>query len=260
MSRLKIALAALAIAALHLSTIPRTIWEYDENLFALAVEQFAPLLHHPPPPGSPLHIAAAKVVALFTDPFHALVAVSVVFTLAGFVFWVLAFRAVAGENVALVAALFLYGCPALLVSGMLPQSDTGALALFGAAAWACAVHGTERRSFWIAPLLCALCIGWRLQFSVAIVPMFLVALVMLESWRARVTAVAVFGVGCLLWFVPLVMATGGPGSYWHWLSGQAAYYAAHDADLSRSGLSPAYIALRFLAHPWGPKWLSLPLL
>jgi hypothetical protein len=146
LSRLKIVLATLAVSALQLSTIPRTIWEYDENLFALAVEKFAPLLHHPPPPGSPLHIAAAKLFALFTDPFHALVATSIMATLAGFVIWVYAFRAMADENAALMAALLLYGSPSILMSGMLPQSDPGALALLGLAAWACSVQGAGGRA------------------------------------------------------------------------------------------------------------------
>jgi len=261
LSRLKIVLAAAAIAVLHLASLPRTIWEYDESLFALAVESYRPLLHHPPPPGYPLYIALAKLAALFTDPFRALIAISVVATIAGFVFWVLAFRTIAGENAAIIAALLLFSSPSVLISGVLPQSDAGALALFAAAAWACSIQGAGRRGqAELAALLCALCIGWRLQFSIAVVPMFLVALMLMKTWRDRLAATTVFGVACLAWLVPLVAATGGPESYWKWLSGQAAYYAAHDADLSRSGLSTSHIALRFVAHPWGPKWLSLPLL
>lgn len=248
------ALALGAVVALHAASIPRTIWEYDENLFAMGVERFEPLLHHPPPPGSPLFIGFAKLIP--ADPFHALVATSMLAVLAGVVWFALAFRTISGSGVVgVTAAVLLYTCPALLVSGPLPQADSGALALFGLAMWLCA-----RGNPIAMGLACAAAVGWRLQFSIAVVPMLLAALVPLRSWRERFLAVTAFGAGCLAWFVPLVMAAGGPDSYWRWLSGQASYYARHDSDLSRSGYSPAQLALRFVAHPWGPKWLSIPLL
>jgi hypothetical protein len=247
------ALALLAVAALHFASVPRTIWEYDESFFAYGVERFEPLLHHPPPPGYPLYMGFAKLIP--ADSFTALLVTSIIALLAGLVAWFFAFRELSDERTAVVATALLFGCPALLISGTLPQSDAGAVALFGLAAFACARGNPVAMA-----LACAAAVGWRLQFSIVIVPMFLAAVLMLRTWRTRLIAVAVFGVACLAWFIPLVLAAGGPQSYWHWLSGQAAYYAAHDADLSRSGWSTSYIALRFIAHPWGPKWLALPLL
>lgn len=246
-------MAALVTAALHLSSIPRTIWEYDECFYALGVERFQPLLHHPPPPGVPLYIAFVKLPALFLDPFHALVVTSVIATLLGLIAWFLAFREIHAD--AGFAAILLYTCPALLISGVLPQSDAGALALFGLAALACA-----RGNPYAIAIACAATVGWRPQFAIAVVPMFAVAVLQLRTWRDRIAAVATFSGACLAWLVPLVIATGGPAPFWKWMSGQAAYYAAHDANLSRSGHSLAQIALRFVAHPWGPKWLSIPLL
>jgi hypothetical protein len=279
------AIAFLAVAAVHFAAVPRSIWEFDESLFAAAVERYEPLRHHPPPPGYPLYIGFAKLVALVTpDAFTALLATSVIALLAGFCIFVIAFRAIAsgapasrrldrrrpapppeegrrdaarpaGGDAGVPAALLLYLSPALLISGTLPQSDAGALALLGLAIWGC-----TRERAWLCGMLCAIAIGWRLQLAVAVVPMFLAAVVMMRTWRDRLVAIGAFGVACLAWFVPLVIEAGGPASYWNWLSGQARYYAHHDADLSRSGYSPAQIALRFIAHPWGPKWLSLPLL
>ncbi len=247
------ALALIAVATLHLASVPRTIWEFDESYFAYGVERYEPLQHHPPPPGYPLYMGFAKLLP--GDSFTALLATSILALLAGLAAWFFAFRALSDGRTAVVATVLLYACPALLISGTLPQSDSGAVALFGLAVWACA----RGNPVWMA-IACAATIGWRLQFSIAIVPMFLVAVLLPRNWRARVIAVGVFGAACLAWFVPLVVAAGGPSSYWKWLSGQAAYYAAHDADLSRSGHSMSHIALRFIAHPWGPKWLSLPLL
>ncbi|MFL6245591.1 MAG: hypothetical protein ACJ74H_06175, partial [Thermoanaerobaculia bacterium] len=251
-----VVIALLLVAGLHCTSIPRTFWEYDECLYAAAIEKFEPLLHHPPPPGSPVYIAFAKTVAVVApDTLTAMIATSVLAVAAGFIGFVLAFSAIADRRTGLLAALLLYTCPAVLISGPLPQADSGALALLGFALWACATNRVVA-----AGVLCALCIGWRLQLSIAVVPMLLATIVMMRTWRERAIAVVTFGVTCLMWFVPLVIATGGPMSFWRWMSGQAAYFAAHDADLSRSGQSAAQIALRFIAHPWGPKWLSLPLL
>jgi len=247
----------VAVAAVHFAAMPHSIWEFDESLFAAAVERYEPLRHHPPPPGYPLYIGFAKLAALVTpDAFTALLATSGAAVVVGFLAFVFAFGAIVDLRTGVIASVLLYSGPAVLVSGTLPQSDAGALALLGFALWGC----TRERASWLCGLLCAIAIGWRLQLAIAIVPMFLASVVMMRSWRHRFIAVGVFGLVCLAWFVPLVIEAGGPASYWGWLSGQAKYYAHHDADLSRSGYSAAHIALRFVAHPWGPKWLSLPLL
>jgi hypothetical protein len=249
--------AAIVAGALHLVSVPRTLWEYDEHLFAMAVERYEPLQHHPPPPGAPIYIGFAKLVALVTpDAFHALVVTSLIFLAIGFAAWVLAFRELTGDTrTAATGALLLYASPALLVSGTLPQSDTGALALFGLAAWAAA-----RRNMVATALLCAAAVGWRPQIAVAPVALFAVAVVVARNWRERLLGIAVFGGACVAWLIVPVVATGGPLGYCHWLTNQAADFAAHDARLSRSGSSAAGLAGRFIAHPWGRKWLAWPLL
>jgi hypothetical protein len=252
-----ITLALLCVAALHYPSVPVTFWEYDECLYASAVEKFEPLLHHPPPPGSPVYIAFVKVVALvIPSTLTAMLFTSALAVAAGFLAFVLAFTALTDLRTAVLAALLLYASPAVLISGMLPQAEAGGLALLALAIWSC----TKERAAWCG-FLCALCIGWRMQLSIAVVPMFLTALILtMRTWRERMIALSVFGATCLAWLVPLVVTTGGPAGFWRWLSSQAQYFAQHDADLSRSGQTASQIAFRFIAHPWGPKWLSLPLL
>ena len=195
MSRANLAVAAalLFVVALHCLSVPRTIWEYDECLYAAAIEKFEPLLHHPPPPGSPVFIAFAKVVALVApDTLTAMIATSVLAVAAGFLGFVLAFGAITDRWTGLLAALLLYMSPAVLISGVLPQADAGALALLGFSIWACA-----RQRAVLCGLLCALCIGWRLQLFIAVVPMLLATIFMMRTWRERFLAVATFGVTCL---------------------------------------------------------------
>ena len=253
-------IAAALLLAVHLASVPMTIWEFDEPFFAMAVEKYEPLLHHPPPPGYPLFIGFAKLLSpLFGRPFDVLRAISILATIGGLAAWAWALRSV-------LAAVLLYASPAMLVHATLPQSDSMAMALLGLSVAllpaARGEGGAERRLR--GPLLfalaCAATIGWRLQFSIAVVPLFLTTLVLMRTWRARVIATLTFGLACLAWLVPLVMATGGVASFRGWLGGQAAYFAAHDADLSRSGTSAIQLAFRFIAHPWGPKWLSFAVL
>jgi hypothetical protein len=261
-------LALAVVAALHYTSVPRAIWEFDEPFFAMGIEHYQPMLHHPPPPGYPIYMGVGKLVALFTgDPFRALLVTSIIAVAAGLIAFTFAFTEISGSlTTGVLGTVLLYGCPAVLVSGTLPQSDAGALALFGVAIWACArsvepgALARRPQTAVVMALACAAAVGWRVQFSIAVVPMFLVAVMLLNTWRERINALATFAAGCLMWLVPLFVATEGIEGFWKMMAGQAAYYARHDADLSRSGYSASHIALRFLAHPWGPKWLSLPLL
>lgn len=259
------------VCAIHYLSIPLTLWEYDEPLFIMAVEKYEPLIHQPPPPGYPLYIGLTKLILPLAGyvPFRALIAVSAGATLIGFLAFFAAFRAAAGTTRTGVFGAFLfYLSPAMLMHATLPQSDSGALALFAIAIWL-TVRAVEierpAAEAAGAPLIlmavaCAATIGWRLQFCIAVVPMFLVAVALLRGWRERFIALQWFAIACAAWLIPLVILTGGPELFWKWMSGQAAYFAEHDADISRSGRSFAQIALRFIAHPWGPKFLAAPVL
>jgi hypothetical protein len=73
-----IALAVL-VALTRLLALSKSIWDWDEGLFCLALRDYNVVFHHPHPPGFPLFIAAAKLVRLIVhDDFHALRAVSLI--------------------------------------------------------------------------------------------------------------------------------------------------------------------------------------
>src|ERR671921_280406 len=74
-------LAALAglvlVGVVRALTLPRSLWELDELLFARAVEEFEPLIHRPHPPGYPLLAGLGKLFDLvFGEPFSSLVTLS----------------------------------------------------------------------------------------------------------------------------------------------------------------------------------------
>ena len=259
-----IAIATVAVAIIRFVTRQATHWEFDEYLFRMGVESFEPLMHHPHPPGYPLLIGLAQAIDLVVnDPFSSLMALAWISSVIGFFAFAMALREITGsEAVAVAGALLFNLSPAMLVHGTEPMSDPPALMFLALAFWAATRLGgssTDRVMIGFAAS-CAASIGCRPQYAVAIVPVFLAVVVIKGSVRAKVAGLVAFTAVCLIWLVPLIDAVGGLDRFVEWETGQASYVAAHDAHLSRGTRSWVEIALRFVAHPWGPKALAIPTL
>lgn len=271
-SRRGISISALlgfvAVAAARLLTLPRSVWELDETLFMSGVLDFEPLRHHPHPPGYPLLIGLGKLFALvFDDPFHSLVALSVVASLVGYAALVSAFRRLGGspgspeaERIGVAGALLFHLSPTMLVYGPLPLSDAPALmflALFLAAA--ARLPGSALAAI-ATGVFASGAIGCRPQLALSVLPALAVALWLAGSWRRRGVMLAAFTAACLVWFVPLVVEVGGLDGLVRFLTKQAGAVTTWDTAIPRAGQSPAAIAARFVAHPWGQKWTAGPVL
>jgi hypothetical protein len=252
-----------AVAAARLLTLPRSLWEGDEVLFVKGIERFDPLHHQPHPPGYPLLIGLGKLLNLLLhDPFVSLVTLSVISSLIGYLALVDAFRRIGGsERVAVAGAILFHLSPAMLVYGPLPLSDPPAL-MFLSLALAAAARLRESSSPGPALALgaaAAAAVGCRPQLALAVLPMLAVAL-----WPARprwiVAGLAAFAGVSLLWFVPLVLAVGGPAGFLPFLGKQAGLVAQYDASAPRAGGGALQVVTRFLAHPWGTRWTSFPVL
>src|SRR5215203_53016 len=262
-----VALAGFAlVAVVRALTLPKSLWELDEVLFARGVERFDPLGHRPHPPGYPLLVALGKLLNLvFHDPFISLVALSFVSSLVGYGALVAAFRRIAGgaagERVAVIGALLFLLSPVMLVQGPLPMSDPPALMFIALALWAavCLAEAGSARAAWALGACASAAIGCRPQLAMAVLPMLAAALWQAPTWRRRGEAVAAFTLVSLLWFAPLVAATGGLERFLDYQARQASYVAAHDATSSRT-VSRARVFAIFVGHPWGARWLSLPVL
>lgn len=260
----------LVVAAARLLTLPVSFWEWDEILFLQGVIEFDPLHHHPHPPGYPLLIGLGKTFAfVLRDPYWGLLASSVVASLAGYAALVSAFRRLGGgldspaaERLAVGGALLFHLSPAMLIYGPLGLSDGPAalfLSLFLAAAVRLPGAGSLAAAL-AAGAFAAGAVGCRPQLAISVLPALAAALWLAGSWRRRGAMLAAFTVVCLLWFVPLLLAVGGPGGFVRFLTKQAGAVATWDTTVPRAGQSAAAIATRFLAHPWGQKWTALPVL
>lgn len=268
-ARARISALALAgfglLVLVRVLTLPGSLWELDEMLFALSLERFEPLAHHPHPPGYPLLVGLGNLFELvFHDPFRSLVALSFVSSLISYPALVAAFRRIGegSERVAVAGALLFLLSPVMLVQGPLPMSDPPSLmflCLALAAAAGLAQGGGAGAAIALGACASA-AIGCRPPNAVAVVPMLAVALWQVRSWRRRSEALAAFTLVSLLWLVPLVSATGGFEGFLDYQLKQAAQVAENDATASRKGRDPIAIASRFVLNAWGSRWLALPVL
>ncbi len=257
-------LGASVVLVSRIAIAPRTFWEHDEILFAQGVENFEPLRFHPHPPGYPLYILLGKFVHLFVhDIFTTLVWISIASCVVGFLALARLFRHLLDDaDLAAAGALLVYFSAAMLVHAVLPLSDSSAFALIALTLLAI-VHlrdETHERAAILTGIAASCAIGLRPQLLVPLLPVLVIALVEMRRMRQRIAAVLAFAFISALWFLPLVDAAGGPESLLEWERKQVDYVAAHDAAISRSVYSAAGVFTRFVIHPWGSKYVTLPLL
>ena len=75
--RMIVAVATAVVAITRWLALSRTLWDWDEAQFIVALRHFDIAAHHPHPPGFPLFIAAGKAMQwIGFDEFHALQALS----------------------------------------------------------------------------------------------------------------------------------------------------------------------------------------
>ncbi|MEA2568930.1 MAG: hypothetical protein QOI24_931 [Acidobacteriota bacterium] len=255
---------ALLVLIVRVATLPRTPWEQDELLFAPAVLRFDPWSSHPHPPGYPLFVGLGKLFNLFLhDPFASLVALNVVCSMLAFVALSRAFRLyLDDDDLAVCGALLFSFSATVIVHGPLAFSDSPAMLFVALTLRAVAAIGDDAtiRSAIVLGVASSSAIGARPQLLVPLVPLLLFAVIVAKSGRQFAAALAAFTAMSLLWFVPLMNAAGGWSRFIEWETRQAAYVAAHDAGLSRGARSAGMLVARFVAHPWGPKAIAIPVL
>ena len=274
----------VAVLVTRLLGVPMSHWELDEWLFRMGVERFAPLEHHPHPPGYPLLIGLGKAVNLLVgDPFLALVVLATASSILIYLVLADAFHRISGDVwVGIAGALLFALSPAMIVHSTTPMSDQPAL-LFLAVALAAGTRlgrwGREaalaeppfagsalrerwrRRSDLAAPAIfgaaLSASIGCRPQYAIAILPTLLVGCLAIDRWRARATALGAFALTSAAWFVPLVVATAGWNRFLEYQRVQLETVAKSDAVAARAGRSWIDLGQRFLFDGWGaPMWAT----
>ena len=159
---------------------------------------------------------------IFQEPFISLVVLSLISSLVGYWAMVAAFRRIRGASDdgrrradGGRRRLLFQLSPAMLVQGPLPMSDPPALMFLALALAAgsrsCGTAAAFRSALGLGAAASA-AVGCRPQLALAVLPMLAVALWQAPGWRRRGEALAAFTLVSLLWFVPLMVATGGPAA------------------------------------------------
>ncbi len=279
------ALAILFLVA-HLFFLPSTLEDIDSLNFALGVHDFDPAQHRPHPPGYPIFIVLAKAsraviphdagaLAVLGALFGALAIFPLMNVFAGLE------RLGGGESPATdvpiaLAALLVVTSPLFWFNAGRPMSDVVGLAATLAAQAALvtafvrqrinpertpAALASSGRMIVLGAFLASLAIGTRTQAMWLTLP--LLALVLLQragrgAAGALLGSAMTFTIGSLLWFVPLVMASGGLLAY------RAALGAQSSADFSGVDMLYRNPSLRKLAftlletfiYPWASPALG----
>lgn len=222
----------LAVAATRFLAISRSLWDWDEALFGLALRDYDVAAYHPHPPGFPLFVGAARLLTLAgIDGFHALQALAVVASL--FVFPAMFFLARelrASFFASIGAALFLAFLPNVWFFGGTAMSDVPSMVL---AIAACALLLRGRRSpraLFLGGLVAGIAAGVRPQNLLIVFAPFVAAFLVRkrETLRAALIVIAIVAAS----YGGAVVATGGWSLYREALAHHAAYIRAIDSFLS----------------------------
>lgn len=218
--RLAAALLAALFLALHLPFLPTSLEDLDSINFALGVRDFDVAHHQPHPPGYPLYIAAAKIVHLaIRSEAHALSLVGILCgALAAFAsvsFFMELDRDRPNMAFTWIAVIIVVACPLFWLTAARPLSDVPGLAA-ALGVQALLVGAATPGALAFAAACAAFAAGIRSQVVWLTLPMLVWAAVRLRRRLLAPDVIKLAGAyvaGALLWFVPLVVVSGGPKAY-----------------------------------------------
>ncbi|HUP63375.1 MAG TPA: hypothetical protein VNA69_23515 [Thermoanaerobaculia bacterium] len=259
-------IVALLCAASRFLAMARSLWDWDEALFCLAMRDYDVSLHHPHPPGFPLYIAMAKAARVFVaSDFRALQLVNLLAAVLVFpaVFFLARELRLRFTTSVIAGALFAF-FPNVWFFGGGAFSDVPSIVLvcFAATLLLRGVHGPStslragRHSYWLGTFLLAVAIGIRPQnLLIGLVPGILATRRRrpMEIVVALLIGVVIVGVA----FGGAVAATGSWNEYVRVVREHGDYISR--VDSFRSAERPQLWRLfdRFFIKQYQSSWLSV---
>ncbi|MCU1350585.1 MAG: hypothetical protein JWO56_3615 [Acidobacteria bacterium] len=214
--RLAIVLTAL-VAITRWLALSKTLWDWDESLFMLALRHYNVVEHHPHPPGFPLFIATAKLFTLAgVDAFHALQSVNFLASVAIVPVMLFLGRELrAGFRISLVAALFLAFFPNVWFYGGTAFSDVPSMVLVMLAVALLLRGCRDHRSFYLGAAILGIAAGYRPQnLVIGFAPALLAAWFQLRrKWTTPLVAAVIAGALILLSYGAAISLSGGWDEY-----------------------------------------------
>jgi len=288
-------LVAVIYLALHIPFLAPSLEDIDSINFALGLREFNPAVHQPHPPGYPVYMVLGHVSLAIVERVSSMTRVSAeawslaVWSAIGGAGCIIAawfFFAALGERsgqlptsnsqlprspdvaasgslgvgnwglgIEAWATLLLAASPLFWMSGLRPMSDLPGLALAIGAQALLLRRGPSRLIQ--GALLAAIAAGIRVQTAVLTVPVLAFVLLEQRDLKAWWRPAAAFAVGCVVWGVPLVVASGGIDAYLAALHSQAGEDFAW-VDMLWATPTPRHLAIALYQTLVLP-WASIPL-
>ncbi|HJW93381.1 MAG TPA: hypothetical protein VJ901_07165 [Thermoanaerobaculia bacterium] len=254
--RALVAIATLLVAITRWLALSRTLWDWDEAQFVVAMRHFDIAAHHPHPPGFPLFIAAANALhqLLGFDEFHALQALSFIAAVL-IVPAMTSFALAAGADflTSFLASLILAFFPNVWFYGGTALSDVPSMTLIVIALALLLRCGTAdpggagRRVG--GPTLLGLAAAIRPQ------NLLIGAYPLLR--RRSIVAVLVTGAVAIVFYATAAWATGGWHVFLDALRKHQAYLAQHDAWTSPTRPPLTHLVDDFFIRPYRAQSINI---
>jgi hypothetical protein len=228
--RLRALLIALAFGALHLPFLPASLEDLDSINFALGIRDFDVARHQPHPPGYPVFILAAKALRVVVpSEAHTLSLLSIFSAIVALLAVAQLFTAIGEqertrESTTWLAVILIAVSPLFWITASRPLSDMMGLAV-ALAVQAAALSGGSGRTAIAASVVAGVGAGVRSQVVWLTLPALAIGLLRLPSSQrgcAVLAAAAGYGLGVLVWAMPLMILSGGVTAYLNALFSQGA--------------------------------------
>lgn len=253
------ACAFLVVAALRVLTLAPDTWEWDELLFVGAARNGLDVrLNQPHPPGYPLFVFPARLMALAgVSPFGATLAVAFLAGIAAIVLLSLLARELgAGREESLWAGLVWACIPAVWLHAVRPLSDAAGAATFFLAALFLfrSARSPGGAGLVAAGIALGASIAVRPQVAIGLGPLAVVAVVRAARTAGAMRRIAVAsaaGGGVVLFaYAPIVAGSGGVSGFLAASRSAAAYVRTFDTP-SLTGVATGDVWNRWLIDPFG---------
>ncbi len=236
---------ALVFLAFHLPYLPSSLEDLDSINFAMGIRDFDVAHHQPHPPGYPVFILIAKAMhAVVPSEVTVLALMSVLAGALGVVAIAALYRRLDGADTrawwSAAAVALAMTSPLYWFTAARPLSDASGLAA-ALAVQAMTLGATSATGLTIAAFCAGVAAGLRSQVVWLTVPLVLYKALhrggrgghggshttpndsySVSPVSSVVASLAAFLAGTLLWFLPLVILSGGLAAYWHALFDQGA--------------------------------------
>jgi len=235
----------------------RSLWEWDDFVFALALQRFSPDHQVPHPPFYPGYVGLARAAfAVLADPVLALTLPSVAASMLTLVFFWGAVRDLFGRKIAYPATLLLAFFPAAWLHAGVPLSDpAGVAAALGA--WWLAIRAA-RQSKLLLPAAAAFACSFSIRPQVAVLPLGSLLVACRRAPARRVASAAACAIAgfFLLYLLPILIAAEDLPRLWAVVRYQTGFVLGVDS-LPAHGFAVGNMLQRYFVDIWGSPVLAV---